>query len=1222
MRWCTGVLAVAVTTAGVTGRAVGAERKGVIKVPLGELLKLIPAPPPPRAKPPPYGAGLSSGDITVTVEADPQGRPQRGRVTARYALAVPDDAWRRLPILGTSASLLSATLDGRKATVAVHGSWYTLLTRQAGAHTLEFSFVVPVTTARDVSTLRLPLAPSAGTTLKVVVPGDQKVTIEPSAGVVRTVTHPPNVQTTATTPLPSLSGSEGVRVTWQRAVPAEAALPAKVYAEVHRLAAVAERSVRVLAICRYSILHAGVDRLSLTVPGDVEVVRVTGGRLAGWDVTRADGAQRVAVRLRYRATGDYLLALELERAITPDDERVIVPTVMAEGVERQSGDVACEAWSNVELGAVNGRAAGLDPRRVSRILRSAATTPIIVAFRPAKPDDEVVLHLRRHAALGGLGAVIDVADFETLVTADGRRLTRVIYAVRNRSTQFLRVRLPKGAILWTASVAGRPVKPATDGRGGVLFPLAKPTTQRRTLRPFPVSFVCFQPGTPLARKGEETVRVDLPTAALPARYASCHLRLPQGYDFDAKRFAGPLDHRNVLYQETEILLHPVTEAVLGAPYVASLRPVFDEGVVGYPSTALTGIDIGLALREPGAQQSGIAGKVTDVRREGNQVFAQLSVGSTSGVKKGTRFILYGPGQYKGDLVVAKVYPETSIGSLTTRGAKDLIAGDRATTRLGPVPRAETGVAISRTVQAGELERAKIDPRQSRQELLRNWAKAYGKGGAMEGLYQKMMFAQVYNLRDASVLPDGTPRPWPDLGADRQAISEREIARQRQPKLGKVPIVKSLFRTKVQRERFILRTKQEFDKAQAQMRARKFKEALAGLNGLLRQINVSGLPEGDVKEYRIAAERLRQQCLFGIEREDEAKRERVIEKAAVRQKMAREPFSTIRAEKVKQLVAQGNAHVRRREYGLASKVAEEALKLDPSNVEAKIVRDQAQMWAMHVRNEELRKKRDQEIRDLIIDVQVTRIPYRDLITYPKDWDKFSERREKFSVMDLGKRETPAVAQVRRQLAKPVTIEFPGTSFQNAIDHLQDLTGVNIVVDQKASEAEGITADTTIKLKLTNVRLASALGLILDQVNLGYVIKGETVFITSLAGLGEDVKVRMYDVRDLLVAMGEHGEDEGGGNGGNGGGWGNGDDDGGWNGDDADELLEADMSDLIQSVVAPEAWVAAEGTWAAPRARRPAAVEIDIPQIGQLFKFERFLVGEEPLYIEAPYVRRKD
>ena len=152
----------------------------------------------------------------------------------------------------------------------------------------------------------------------------------------------------------------------------------------------------------------------------------------------------------------------------------------------------------------------------------------------------------------------------------------------------------------------------------------------------------------------------------------------------------------------------------------------------------------------------------------------------------------------------------------------------------------------------------------------------------------------------------------------------------------------------------------------------------------------------------------------------------------------------------------------------------------------------------------------------------------------------------------------------------------------VDFLQDLTDVNIVTDQKALEAEGITDETTVNLKLSNVRLESALNLILEQVNLDYVIKDEAIFITNKAGVGKDPELRVYDVRDLVVAMGGHGEEA--------------------------KPFTSPLAPKEREAVAPD--------------RRPAAIEIDVPQIGQVFKFERFLVCEEPLYIEAPYVRKKD
>ena len=77
----------------------------------------------------------------------------------------------------------------------------------------------------------------------------------------------------------------------------------------------------------------------------------------------------------------------------------------------------------------------------------------------------------------------------------------------------------------------------------------------------------------------------------------------------------------------------------------------------------------------------VSGLVTEVRREGEEVYVLLSVGSTSDVKVGTQFIIYGEGVYKGDMVVTKVYPDSSFGRLTARGLKDPVKGDRATTKL-------------------------------------------------------------------------------------------------------------------------------------------------------------------------------------------------------------------------------------------------------------------------------------------------------------------------------------------------------------------------------------------------------------------------------------------------------------------------------------------------------------------------------------------------------------
>jgi len=44
-----------------------------------------------------------------------------------------------------------------------------------------------------------------------------------------------------------------------------------------------------------------------------------------------------------------------------------------------------------------------------------------------------------------------------LITGEGKVLVQARYAIRNNQRNFLKVTLPVGATLWTASLAGRPV---------------------------------------------------------------------------------------------------------------------------------------------------------------------------------------------------------------------------------------------------------------------------------------------------------------------------------------------------------------------------------------------------------------------------------------------------------------------------------------------------------------------------------------------------------------------------------------------------------------------------------------------------------------------------------------------------------------------------------------------------------------------------------------------
>ena len=97
------------------------------------------------------------------------------------------------------------------------------------------------------------------------------------------------------------------------------------------------------------------------------------------------------------------------------------------------------------------------------------THPILTAYKylHAEPPHRLTLGLTRHRLAGVQEAAIDRADYRTLYTRDGLQVTTAEFTVRNSRKQFLKLRLPKGASVWSAFVDGKAEKPAvSEGKDG------------------------------------------------------------------------------------------------------------------------------------------------------------------------------------------------------------------------------------------------------------------------------------------------------------------------------------------------------------------------------------------------------------------------------------------------------------------------------------------------------------------------------------------------------------------------------------------------------------------------------------------------------------------------------------------------------------------------------------------------------------------------------------
>lgn len=157
----------------------------------------------------------------------------------------------------------------------------------------------------------------------------------------------------------------------------------------------------------------------------------------------------------------------------------------------------------------------------------------------------------------------------------------------------------------------------------------------------------------------------------------------------------------------------------------------------------------------------------------------------------------------------------------------------------------------------------------------------------------------------------------------------------------------------------------------------------------------------------------------------------------------------------------------------------------------------------------REKRGDRTTNALTGVDRASVPPRSDYDLPDDWLEKSKRRSPAAKM------TDKERAILEALKKPIKVDYNMETFQSVIDHLSRQMGQDILIDKQALEEAGITYDTPITLRFNKpVSARTALKRVLADVGLTYVIRKETIEVTSLRRARELLTVRTYYVGDLM------------------------------------------------------------------------------------------------------------
>ena len=143
----------------------------------------------------------------------------------------------------------------------------------------------------------------------------------------------------------------------------------------------------------------------------------------------------------------------------------------------------------------------------------------------------LTLNVTRYTPKAVLVANVEEARYDALVAEDGKLLVRARYGIRNNQRSFLAVALPPNATLWSASLAGRPVRPGVDASGALLLPLRKGRANEEAPA-FAVELLYLQRAPEWSDKGD--ARLALPAVDLPVSRTGVTVHYSPRYTIDVK----------------------------------------------------------------------------------------------------------------------------------------------------------------------------------------------------------------------------------------------------------------------------------------------------------------------------------------------------------------------------------------------------------------------------------------------------------------------------------------------------------------------------------------------------------------------------------------------------------------------------------------------------------------------------------------------------------------
>ena len=554
----------------------GAPPEGWVVLPIDEYRALhdrsLPQLPTPLA--PPVDATLTRVDYDLRLDGDSVAG------SALLTIDVLRDGWARVQI-PAGLMVRDARLDGQPVSLIkspipppgipapgpnavpaapgpakFDGPPYVLLSR-AGRSVLTLDVAIPLTASAGAESFVLPASPSPISRATFVMP-KTGVDLTLAGGFIADRAESANESQWTAFGRPN----QPLVLSWKRKVDDRRAdQPLRVRARVVEMVGLGEDSAALSAAVRIEILQGLAREIEAAIPAGVVINQVNGATVADWESRPGT----LLVRLPEPSATEVSFVVQAETRAAREGA-IDVPIVRIPAAERETGGVAVDVVGAGEIARHLAR--GFEPADPSELgeIVTGRDTPSMVAFRsrpvPGTDSRSLTVNVVRYTPQAVLIANVEEARYRALASEDGRLLVEARYAVRNNQRSFLKVTMPAGSVVWSAEVAGRPMRPGVAEGAAVLLPLEKGRASEEAPT-FVVRLIYFQRVDAWTDKGR--ARLDLPALDLPISRTGLEIQYSPRYRVELLPGSFRVEQDNG--PAAEVLRRPNLSISVAAPVV-------------------------------------------------------------------------------------------------------------------------------------------------------------------------------------------------------------------------------------------------------------------------------------------------------------------------------------------------------------------------------------------------------------------------------------------------------------------------------------------------------------------------------------------------------------------------------------------------------------------------------------------------------------------------------